>query len=388
MKKAITLVAAAALASPLAIATAAAGDLEIYGRAHISIDHLDDRDDSSQHLMSNSSRLGVRGSEYLGMGLTGIFQYETRVRLTEAGDLFDEGRTSYLGLQGPFGTLMGGRLDDPLKTAVDRNNYFADQLGDAHNLLRPQALFEEEESGEFVTSPVGGNNVRHNNVLAYVTPDFQGFTGTVVYGPKQGTDKGDRFVVEARYDNQVGLGNLFVSLGYLQANEGVVDDLLGLEEGDEGFGEAKHKVWQLLASYTVSDAWRVMAVYQDYGATDLDLLEDDDDVFITQLEDDRVFGLGVGFYVAPQVELKGHVMHHDADARNADSTMYAAGLDYHITDRTTLYGVYSIINNDDNAARVMSNYGHGSGTTQDGEGFNVGPGDNQWGLSMGVIHNF
>ena len=367
MKKIITFAAAAAMASPLAIATAAAGDLDIYGRAHLSVDHLDDRDDSSQFLSSNGSRLGIRGSEYLGMGLTGIFQYETQVNVTSGhGEdaeentpgLFTTGRTSYLGLQGDFGTVLGGRLDDPLKTAMDATQLFGDRLGDAGNLAVTPA-----------------NNTRHNNVLAYVTPEFEGFTGTFVYGPQSGQDKGDRFVIEGRYDNQIGEGNLFASLGYLQANEGVVDDV-NLDD--------KHKVWQAVAAYSVADTWRVMAMYQDYGQSDL-----------AAFEDDKMYGAGVGFHVAPQVELKGHVMHYDADQSDADTTIYAAGFDYYMTDRTTLYGVYAIANNDDNAAQRMDGYARGTGADPavaadraGTEGTAVAPGDNQWGLSVGIIHNF
>ncbi|RLK51157.1 putative porin [Alkalispirillum mobile] len=360
MKKIITFAAAAAMASPLAIATAAAGDLDIYGRVHMSVDHLDDRDESSQFLSSNGSRLGIRGSEYLGMGLTGIFQYEVAAMPTNNDDgLFRDNRTSYLGLQGDFGTILGGRIDDPLKTAIDQNQLFGDRLGDVQNLT---------------STP--GNNTRHDNVLAYVTPEFEGFSGTFVYGPDQGVDKGDRFVVEGRYDNQVGAGNLFFSLAYLQANEGVVDEKLDL-----GFDE-KHKVWQALASYSVADTWRVMALYQDYSSSDLfDEAQGDDGS-----GDDRVYGIGAGFHVAPQVELKAHVMHYDSDLSSDDSTMYALGADYYWTDRTTLYGVYSIMNNDSNAARDMSSFGRETGTGD--EGTTVGADDNQWGLSVGIIHNF
>ena len=390
MKKIITFAAAAAMASPLAIATAAAGDLDIYGRVHMSVDHLDDRDESSQFLSSNGSRLGIRGSEYLGMGLTGIFQYEVATNPTNNRDgLFGANRTSYLGLQGDFGTILGGRIDDPLKTAIDQNQLFGDRLGDVQNLTN--LGFVGADAGDLIAgaeeldSPAGAlNNTRHDNVLAYVTPDFEGFTGTFVYGPQQGTDKGDRFVIEGRYDNQVGEGNLFVSLAYLQANEGL-GVATGLDdEGDEVDGKIseKHKVWQALASYSVADTWRVMALYQDYGSSDLyDELQGD-----AGSGDDKVYGIGAGFHVAPQVELKAHVMHYDSDLSDSDSTMYAVGADYYWTDRTTLYGVYSIMNNDDAVGRDMSTFARETDTGA--EGTTVGADDNQWGLSVGIIHNF
>lgn len=367
MKKIITFAAAAAMASPLAIATAAAGDLDIYGRVHMSVDHLDDDTDSSQYLFSNSSRLGVRGSEYLGMGLTGLFQYETAVDpVSGGGDLFVGGRDSYLGLTGDFGTLIGGRLSGPLKSAVDRTNVMIDQLGDAHNLLSTA-----------VTLGVPGNNVRHNNVLAYVTPSFEGFNATFVYGPRQGTDKGDRFVIQPEFNGQVGAGNLFVALGYLRANEGVVNAAAGAQVDET------HEVWQLVGEYKVAGEWRIMGVYQDYSQSDtFDLLFGGDG-------DDRVYGIGAGFYVAPSTELKGQVMFYDADRSNADSDMFALAVDHHLTDRTKVYANWAMIKNDDNVARIMHNYGHRSGTSNIGdEGTTPALGDDQWGVSFGLQHNF
>lgn len=317
------------------------------------------------------------------MGLTGLFQYETAVDLVDGGTsgLFGQGRDSYLGLTGDFGTLLGGRLSGPLKSAVDRTNVMIDQLGDAHNLLSPAASLggAQDEAGtdreDVVRSGVPANNVRHNNVLAYVTPSFQGFNATFVYGPRQGVDKGDRFVIQPEFNGQVGAGNLFVALGYLRANEGLVNELAGEME--------THEVWQLVAEYKEAGNWRIMGVFQDYGQSDTY------DLVFNGNGDDRVYGIGAGFYIAPSTELKGQVMFYDADRSNADSDMFALAVDHHLTDRTKVYGNWAMIKNDDNVARTMHNYGHRSGTNNIGdEGTTPALGDDQWGVSFGVQHNF
>src|SRR5262245_24969278 len=53
---------------------------------------------------SNSSRLGVRGTEPLGGGLTAIFQFESQYDASNSGGTLAT-RDTYVGLQGPWGTV-------------------------------------------------------------------------------------------------------------------------------------------------------------------------------------------------------------------------------------------------------------------------------------------
>lgn len=345
--------AVALMASPLAVM---AGDLNLYGEAHLSVDHADDKTDSSQFLASRFSTLGIAGSEYLGMGLTGFFQYETEVNLTAGGDgLFDGGTDSFLGLQGGFGTVLGGQLDDPLYVTLGGLDLFPDRAGSVHTMARPDGV------------------VTHSNILVYVTPDFNGFTGTLVYGPEQGTDKGSRFVGELAFEGEIEGGTISASLGYLQANEGVVNAEAGLQPGDPGFDELKLKIWQATFGYEVSDVWRGFAFYQDYGSSDV-------------AEDDRTYGAGVGIMVSPQVELLAQASRYDADASRSSATTYAVGADYFITDRTTLYGIAAMTRNDSEQALMPTDvdYYQDAGP----EGISPAAGDNPWVLSLGVIHSF
>ncbi len=337
--------AAALMASPLAVM---AGDLNIYGEAHLSVDHADDKSDSSQFLASRFSHLGISGSEYLGMGLTGLFQYETEVNLTAGSDgLFDGGTESFLGLQGGFGTVLGGQLDDPLFATLDGLDLFADRVGSVHTIARPDGA------------------VNHSNVLAYATPDFNGFSFAAVFGPEQGADKGSRFVGQLAFESEVEAGGtISASLGYLQGNEGVVDpeDL-----------EDKLKIWQATFGYELTDVWRGFAFYQDYSSSDI-------------LEDDKTYGAGVGFMVSPQVELLAQVSHYDADDSDFSATTYALGADYFISDRTTMYGIFGMTRNKSEQGLMPTDvdYYRNAGP----EGISPDAGDNPWVLSLGVVHSF
>ena len=355
--------AAALMASPLAVM---AGDLDIYGEAHVSVDHADDKTDSSQFLASRFSTLGLTGSEYLGMGLTGLFQYETEVNLTAGSDgLFDGSTESFLGLQGGFGTVLGGQLDDPLFATLDGLDLFADRVGSVHTMARPDGA------------------VNHPNVLAYVTPDFNGFSVAAVYGPEQGTDKGSRFVGQLGFESEVeGGGTISASLGYLQANEGVVDDLL-LDDVNEDLDpdeqldslDSKLKIWQATFGYELADVWRGFAFYQDYSSSDV-------------LEDDKTYGAGVGFMVSPQVELLAQVSRYDADESSAGATTYAVGADYFISDRTTMYGIFGITRNKSDQAAMPTDVGYYRNAGDGAEGISPDAGDNPWVLSLGVVHSF
>ena len=468
-------VAAGAMASPLAVGAANAGVLELYGRANVSLDHLDNGSTatvspaeafegsldleepqggelpgsgtSSQYLTNNSSRLGIRGSQYLGAGLTGIFQYETTVNLGDGGNLFGAGRTSFLGVQGAFGTAVAGRIDDPLKTAMDQHQLFADQLGDAGNFLgygvSPAYILIEQDmaverpngeipggdssgSGEPGTVTVlntdefsgylddvddagfgadfgadgaygafvrGAHQNRHNNTIAYTTPSLDGFSATLVFQPDQGSNNAieNRYVVEGRYDGEVGAGNLFVSLGWLRATENLGDAVFitdidysagSREEGTTKSGVDDQDVWQLLASYRMPGEWRIMGVVQQVN--NFSLIEDNDH---------RVYGGGVGINVAPDTELKGHVMRFDhREYSDMDATMYALGVDHHLSQRTMVYGTWAMTRNDDRVDAQMNAFGHGTsyttnGNTDQGEGQPVF-GEDQWGLSLGLRHDF
>ncbi|KJV24687.1 hypothetical protein VI06_21565 [Aquitalea magnusonii] len=67
---------------------------------------------SSQRVDDNSSRLGFKGSEQLGDGLTAIWQVENRIHVDGSGTDTFASRDSFVGLKGAFGKLRLGRLSD------------------------------------------------------------------------------------------------------------------------------------------------------------------------------------------------------------------------------------------------------------------------------------
>src|SRR6266480_804331 len=83
-KKLVAVAVAGLLAAPLA-AQAQTANVTLYGRLNMDFEIVNGKQDPSGYnptvsrLSSNSSRLGVRGTESLGGGLNAIFQIESNV---------------------------------------------------------------------------------------------------------------------------------------------------------------------------------------------------------------------------------------------------------------------------------------------------------------------
>ena len=116
-----------------------------------------------------ANRLGVKGSEELGGGLKAIYQIEiginandTNNNLVNNADTFSY-RNTFVGLAGGWGTALMGRHDTPLKISTGKLDLFADTLAD-------------------MNATVGFHDLRADNVFAYISPSFGGFTlaGAVV----------------------------------------------------------------------------------------------------------------------------------------------------------------------------------------------------------------
>ncbi len=109
-----------------------------------------------------ASRIGVKGSEDLGNGIKAIYQVEFGISLTDTQNTAVTGnepitmRNSFIGLAGNFGTVLAGRHDTPLKISTGPLDLFADTMADYNNT-------------------VGFQDLRADNVIAYISPSFSGF---------------------------------------------------------------------------------------------------------------------------------------------------------------------------------------------------------------------
>jgi predicted porin len=157
------------------------------------------------------SRIGFKGVEDLGGGLSAVFQLETGFTNDDGGlqgsdavtssNLFR--RKSVVGLAGGFGTVLLGRQTD-----------FADTIS---------AYTAVNDFGGVVSNSGSGLNrlqgVRTNNSISYTTNNLSGFTGNLIYGFGEQAGKtsaGQAYGIGGKYDN----GPLGLGINYYQSKAG------------------------------------------------------------------------------------------------------------------------------------------------------------------------
>ena len=182
---------AAAVAAAVAAAPAAFAESTVYGKMHASIDAIDYEsfNEDNYEVNSRASRLGFKGSEDLGGGLKAIYQIELGIDINSSGADGQAGsgnfwgsktRNTFVGLAGDWGTFLVGRHDTPAKMAF----YAAgnERLGDSVIDLN---LGNNLNGTSAANAPIGVfHEYRADDAIAYVSPNFSGFTvvGAIIPG--------------------------------------------------------------------------------------------------------------------------------------------------------------------------------------------------------------
>jgi len=188
---------ALALAS-LAGTAFAQSNVTIYGVADATYDYAGARKSSAATAVSmdnrvstNSSYLGFKGVEDLGNGLKAVFQFEGGMSFDGAAAWGGSNRDSFVGLSSGFGTVVAGNLTAAgraLGAKIDVNSG-ATGVGYQGALLG--------RIGAVAT----GVDDRTANSIAYVSPNFSGFSALVAWG--MGSENKD---LAPRTDNVYSLG--------------------------------------------------------------------------------------------------------------------------------------------------------------------------------------
>ncbi|MGB5397286.1 MAG: porin [Gammaproteobacteria bacterium] len=147
MKKSIISLAIAA--GMAASGAAMAGDSTVYGNVHLSLNAADNdiaNADNNLSISSNTSDIGVKGSEDLGDGMKAIYKVEFQIAIAngpttdpDTGAPQDAngaltGRDQFVGLQGGMGTIkfgtmssnykqMGGKVDPLYRTPLEGRGF-------------------------------------------------------------------------------------------------------------------------------------------------------------------------------------------------------------------------------------------------------------------------
>jgi predicted porin len=135
-----------AVSSALLATSVASAAPTVYGRFNVALDSQSDEigldfgtEDSTIKLRdnNNSSRLGVKGKEELGIGdLSVIYQLEYGIDPDGSESNPFSKRNIYVGLQGGFGKLTAGYYDTIVKNIGGPVDQFGDTVGDITRLMR------------------------------------------------------------------------------------------------------------------------------------------------------------------------------------------------------------------------------------------------------------
>ncbi len=187
-KKLVAVAVAGLLAAPLA-AQAQTANVTLYGRLNLTMEAVNGQqlqdpanglpvpggasgvNRTVYRVSSNSSRLGVRGSEALGGGLSAIFQIESNVSADTGGGLLGT-RETYVGLQGSWGTVKMGNFLAPYD---DIHPIFGNVPTLTTSILSTAALWAQGSQSIYN----GGFDARQGNSIRYDSPRVKGFLGSV-----------------------------------------------------------------------------------------------------------------------------------------------------------------------------------------------------------------
>lgn len=313
MKKSVL---ALVIASVLPLSAVA--EVIVYGKANVSLQNADEADDSKIELVSNASRIGLKGSESINDGLKAIYQFEYQTEVDDgangSGQTFGQ-RNIYVGLQGVGGTIIGGNFDTPVKTAQEKIDLFNDLEGDIN----------------FITL----GETRSKNIVQYTTPSTWGaFAANVAFVAAEDEELDDGASASFTYTTP----EIYAALAYEQD--------VSIQEVD---------IIRLVARYTFAQ-FQLGALYEQ-ASYENGAEEADADGFVVSAKfsatDELAFKLQYGDKAVE--EDTGVVVEElDADA-------LSLGVDYLLSKNTMIYAYYTEETAEEDSTEVLDDSWFGVG---------------------------
>ena len=306
MKK--TLLALAALAAVAGTASAQTS-VTVYGVADAAITRTDNGTTTATTLDSgklNGSRIGFRGTEDLGGGMSAIFTIENGFNLdngamADTARLFN--RQAWVGLSSGFGTIKAGRQN----AAVYANLGTFDPFGNA----------QAGDSARIFNTEYEGN--RWDNSLTYHFA-AQGFRAELQYafGEVAGNTSGSRAIG-----------------GFVGYKNGPLDAVVTYSKINNAAGTDDRHTWLIGGNYDLGFIKPYFAYASAKGATTATNNTDARDVLIG-----LTAPVGTGTIVASYARKDNKL------AANADADQWAIGYQYPLSKRTMLHTSYGRLSND------------------------------------------
>ena len=303
---------------------------------------------------ASASRLGFRGSEELGDGMSAFFTLETGVKIDTgevdaAGTIFN--RQAFVGLKTKAGAVALGRQYTPyhLTLTAVADPFGTGYAGTSKNLF-----------------PDNGTNVRTGNTITYASPKVNGVNVELAYSA------GEQSALSAgrQYGGAIDVahGPLRLRLAYNSKNTDVAATGTNHDLGRNLLlgGNYDFKWVKLYGAYGIDKGFNSATLgnaNNPYGG-----------VRPTPSTDGRDMLLGFSAPAGPGT-LMFSTQHKDDRARfNQDATAWGIGYLYALSKRTGLYAAYAHIDNKNGAGYTVAN------NTESGTG--------DTGYNLGIRHTF
>jgi predicted porin len=402
MSKKLLAVAIAAVLVPAA-AMAEDSNVTVYGRIDYgflsrsgndgagSKAGIKDRKNEFTDGIAGGNRIGFKGSEALGNGLKAIFELEfgfsgdsENVGNAKEGKGIGFNRHTWVGLETPYGTVLGGRVDGARYSFTGQYDPFKNQtVGNAASVFG-------------LTSGLGQAD-RADNAIVYISPEVvpglkflgaytkslltqegQGFLG-VAPGAGVDVDSGDTplYAVAAMYNN----GPISVTLDY----ENLQVKNVGLTGGDLEFN-----IWVAGASYDFGFA-KISGYYENTRGDTRAARRLANNVVATATNPTgaNLSSDGEGWFIGATVPvtanikvLASYVQGSDDRANNRDVKKVAVGAEYAFSKRTYLYATWAKMDVDSGVSAGITTAGRSSAAPSSTGAY----GDT--GFNLGVAHTF
>jgi predicted porin len=365
------LIASSLLASMPALADTA--NVSVYGVANVSYDFIDTGTTTAgvggpkiNKVSSNASRLGFKGKEDLGGGLSAIWQVESLIAMDNTGGTFGT-RNTYAGLSSKdYGTLLLGRNDTPYKISTRKLDNFGDTLADNRTLFG--TVTGTSASKSFVT--------KQPDLVSYISPIMGNVTLSAAYlnlsenATTAAAAKDSAASIAAMYDD----GTFYGSLAY---------ETHKLDTVRIG---GKESAWAVAGVYTMND-FKIGAAY-----------EQSSDTLGGAAAPAACAGLAVGadclghsaWYVSGIYSFGSNALKAAYTSAgnlggrvNTGAKHVSLGYDHRLSKRTTLYALYTRLSNDSAA-----NYGLAGAAWSSGVTPSIGAGADPSAISFGMKHMF
>ena len=400
-KKLIAIAVAGAFIAPVAMADT--GNVTIYGQANVSYESI--RNDNGKtalgvtvngvtnnQISSDASRIGFKGSEDLGGGTSAVWQIEQGVAF-DTGAWATANRNTYAGLKNEsMGEIRLGNHDTPYKMATRNLDMFIDTIADNRSLMGAvgatvgqRAAFAAATSTLTIASALAGGmpsalgsfDGRQPNSIVYLSPSMGGFTVNLghssvtesasaanthkssIWGaaaaynvaPFYGTLAYERHTLDGLIAGNTDVWEYAYKLGFGYSVDQFAVNLI-YERTHDNFGKKYgypqedifgHHAYYIAGKYNISGSDAVKAAY-------------------TKVNDLNLGGIGV----------------NDTGAKQ-----WSLGYDHAMSKRTTVYALYTRLNNNQHASYALMN----SGATTAGvasNGFDSSPSA----FALGMKHTF